>query len=234
MGATVKEILNVARLEEQTSNAGSVHRRSCKKKKAPRHRLILHDREAGPFARAMKQHGEAVIVRVMPDAAQKADDLRPGGDALHEFRKSASYGGRLAQTYVIHKYPIRPGACWAAETFHQGSNGAVMFKADYPDCDPFNEDTCGEDCSMVGEVWRSPVTMPYRLCRPEYRKLTADVRVCRASQITDDEALRGGVRVFKECETVYEGKTRDLLLVKLGIDDPRTWVAVARVKGEEG
>lgn len=57
--------------------------------------------------------------------------------------------------------PVAVGdVLWVREAHHISHTNAVMYRADYFECDPFSADDCGEDCSMVGERWRPSIHMP--------------------------------------------------------------------------
>ncbi|WP_444959704.1 hypothetical protein [Microbulbifer sp. VVAC002] len=79
---------------------------------------------------------------------------------------------------------------WVRETHHLSHQNKVIYKADYS-FNPFREDECGEDCSMVGEVWRPSIHMPRWASRITLE--IANVRVERIQDISDEDALAEGI-----------------------------------------
>ena len=65
-----------------------------------------------------------------------------------------------------YAYRVRPriepwDRLWVRETWHTNHTKEIIhYRADYGGADPFNADTCGEDCSLVGEKWRPGIHMP--------------------------------------------------------------------------
>ncbi|WP_444934942.1 hypothetical protein [Microbulbifer sp. JTAC008] len=80
---------------------------------------------------------------------------------------------------------------WVRETHHLSHQNKVTYRADYP-FNPFNEDECGEDCSMVGEKWRPSIYMPRwasRICLE-----ITNVRIERIQDINGDDANAEGIQ----------------------------------------
>lgn len=90
----------------------------------------------------------------------------------------------------------RPGdLLWVRETHHLSHANAVTYRADF-NYNPFSDDECGEDCSMVGEKWRPSIYMPRWASRLTLR--ITDVRVERVQDISEKDAIAEGVEVFNE------------------------------------
>ncbi|USD22121.1 hypothetical protein MJO52_03020 [Microbulbifer variabilis] len=79
---------------------------------------------------------------------------------------------------------------WVRETHHLSHQKKVTYRADYP-FNPFNEDECGEDCSMVGEKWRPSIHMPRWASRITL-EITA-IRIQRIQNISEEDAIAEGV-----------------------------------------
>ena len=82
---------------------------------------------------------------------------------------------------------------WVRETWHTNhTRETVLYRADYPGCDPFKESECGEDCSLVGEKWRPSIHMPRWASRITLE--VTGVRVERLQEISPEDVAAEGFR----------------------------------------
>lgn len=81
---------------------------------------------------------------------------------------------------------------WVRETFHLSHTNTVTYKADFGSCNPFNEDECGEDVSMVGEKWKPSIHMPRWASRILLE--VTDIRVERVQDISKSDCLAEGIQ----------------------------------------
>lgn len=204
-------------------------------------RLLLRDTEAPRFSRSMAQHGKAVIVRVIdPPPEYRENASIPGhyGTWWHGWNLDMPEGRKAVVDNGLA--PIRPGRVWIAETFFYSPPEFEMSLSTthpvYPEVLAYKSD----DPKFITGGWRSPAVMPRDLCRPEYRKLTATVRVCRAGDVTEQEAiLWGAIPQPDDCDICNSGlcsvhlSPLSQLESELNITDPRAWCALAEI-GAEG
>lgn len=116
------------------------------------------------------------------------DGSLEGFDSISQIVNGAWHAGFVDIESV---YGRRGDLLWVRETHHMNHNKEVIhYRADYED-DPFKEDECGEDCSLVGEKWLSPITMLRWASR--LTLLVKDVRVDRLQDISHLEAIAQGI-----------------------------------------
>lgn len=84
---------------------------------------------------------------------------------------------------------------WVRETFHTNhSNELLTYRADF-NYNPFNENECGEDCSMVGEKWKPSIFMNRKYSRIQLE--ITDIRVERLNDISQRDARAEGVEPLR-------------------------------------
>lgn len=143
---------------------------------------------SGPMVRAIldgrKTQTRRVVKADVPAEAY-ADDDDHSGDGWWRHICKCPYG-------------IPGDRLWVRETWHTNNTEEVVhFRADYPGCDPFNEDECGEDCSLVGEKWRPSIFMPRSASRITLE--ITDVRVERLQEISEADAIAEGMERTGGC-----------------------------------
>lgn len=94
--------------------------------------------------------------------------LRYGFEGSHRGVMASHAGvfesGHDAMKFFVDRHaPYAPGdVIIVRETWHcNHKKNIISYRSDWPpDNDPFKSETCGEDCSMVGEKWRPSIFMP--------------------------------------------------------------------------
>ncbi|MCO1336533.1 hypothetical protein MO867_19555, partial [Microbulbifer sp. OS29] len=112
----------------------------------------------------------------------------PAGRSLYQEINSA-----WQSRFIDINCPLgEPGdLLWVRETHHLSHQNKVTYRADYSS-NPFSEDECGEDCSMVGEKWRPSIHMPRWASRITLE--ITNVRVERIQDINGDDANAEGIQ----------------------------------------
>lgn len=98
-------------------------------------------------------------------------------------------GSAMVSALVYCPYGDIGDRLWVKEAHHVGSNGTVTYRADY-DANPFSDDECGDDCSMVGEKWRPSIFL-----RRQHSRITLEILSVRAERlhdITEEDARAEG------------------------------------------
>ncbi|WP_299945868.1 hypothetical protein [uncultured Microbulbifer sp.] len=83
---------------------------------------------------------------------------------------------------------------WVRETHHLSHHNAITYRADY-NHNPFDEEECGEDCSMVGEKWRPSIHMPRWASRIDLE--ITRIGVERLQDISEEDAKAEGITPYK-------------------------------------
>ncbi|WKD51699.1 hypothetical protein [Microbulbifer spongiae] len=90
---------------------------------------------------------------------------------------------------------------WVRETHHLSHHNAITYRADY-NHNPFDEEECGEDCSMVGEKWRPSIHMPRWASRIDLE--ITRIGVERLQDISEEDAkAEGMVSPYKDKYTHF-------------------------------
>lgn len=213
------------------------------------HRLLLRDTEAPRFARSMAQHGKAAIVRVLdPPPEYRENASIPGhyGTWWHGWNLDMPEGRKAVVDNGLA--PIRPGACWIAETHTIESNYAngELFEADPPHNDGRPVEWL--ETESGAKYWRQA---HYKATDPP-PDLCCESETCGACEengygphwrspatmprrLSRWDGLTATVRVCR-WEAVNDDEALALTyegFEALNITDPRAWVAVAEIGAEE-
>ena len=166
----------------------------------------------------------------------------PVGDHVKFWRKGNEDPGRWCGCdglgslgWVKCPFGVPGDRLWVRETWHANHTKEVVhYRADYGEHDPFREETCGEDHSLVGERWRPSIHMPRWASRITLE--VTDVRVERLQEITNGEARAEGFPV-DESGTWWRDRFHsgwDALNAKRGFGwDTNPWVWVVEFKRVE-
>lgn len=137
---------------------------------------------SAPMVRAILDGRKTQTRRVIK---QQPGQVTPAGRPL--FFQHGETGRRVSPTCP---YGEAGDLLWVRETHHLSHRNAVTYRADFG-FNPFSEDECGEDHSMVGEKWKPSIFMPRWASRITLEII--GVRVERLHAISREDIRAEGV-----------------------------------------
>ncbi|WKD48244.1 hypothetical protein [Microbulbifer spongiae] len=147
----------------------------------------------GPMVRAILEGRKTQTRRIIGSKKKPVDIFIQDTQFIDGKEQSLGFedeNGGWFDTEEMCPYGHKGDRLWVRETHHLSHHNALTYRADY-NHNPFDEEECGEDCSMVGEKWRPSIHMPRWASRIDLE--ITNIRVERLREVSPEDAYCEGV-----------------------------------------